>query len=142
MVISMEEVNIQRNSSSGSSAFASGRDGVSPVRLRPLTRAATIGDLPNYQSPLERRRSSFLTADSVEKQSMRSSLDDLLIPKPLGPGEPSTHQTSHVHSAPLILALLPALGGLMFENGAVVLTDLSLLILGGIFLNWCIRLPW
>ena len=54
----------------------------------------------------------------------------------------TNHEPSHWHSAPLALALFPALGGLFFHNGSVVVTDLTLLILAAVFLNWAVRLPW
>ena len=124
---------------SGSTAFASGRPALSPFRQRPLARAATLGDI---SSPSERRRSSFMTSDSVDRQSMRSSMNEILLPRPLAAGQNTQHEPSHLHSAPLFLALLPAVGGVLFNNGGHILTDLTLLILGAVFLNWSIRLPW
>lgn len=132
----VEDGNISRG---GSAAFTSGRPALSPLRQRPLARAATLGDM---SSPSDRRRSSFMTSDSVERQSMRSSMNDILLPRPLAPGQNTQHEPSHLHSAPLLLALLPALGGVLFNNGGHILTDLTLLILGAVFLNWSIRLPW
>ena len=52
------------------------------------------------------------------------------------------HEPSHWHSVPLALALLPALGGLFFEKGSTVITDITLLTLAAVFLNWSLRLPW
>lgn len=51
-------------------------------------------------------------------------------------------ETTGWHSAPLAFALLPALGGLLFQNGSAVVTDVMLLGLAGIFLNWSVRVPW
>jgi hypothetical protein len=45
-------------------------------------------------------------------------------------------------SAPLAFAILPALGGLLFQNGGAYVTDALLLVLGATFLNWCVRAPW
>jgi hypothetical protein len=42
----------------------------------------------------------------------------------------------------LAFALLPALGGMFFKNGSSVITDIMLLGLAAIFLNWSVRLPW
>jgi hypothetical protein len=113
----------------------------SHLRHRPLGRAATFADT---STPLSRRRSS-LFSDSVSeaRHSLRSSTDDLLLPKAHG----SEHLTvdngpSHLHSAPLALALLPAFGGLLFKNGSAHITDVTLLLLAAIFLNWSVRLPW
>lgn len=43
---------------------------------------------------------------------------------------------------PLGLALLPAVGGLLFKDGSAIVTDITLLALAAIFLNWSVRLPW
>ena len=51
-------------------------------------------------------------------------------------------EPSHWHSVPLALALLPAAAGLFFEKGSIVITDITLLGLAAIFLNWSLRLPW
>lgn len=54
----------------------------------------------------------------------------------------SSEAPSHWHSAPLVFAILPAVGGLLFQNGSAVVTDILLLGLGSMFLNWCVRSPW
>ena len=69
-------------------------------------------------------------------------MSELLLPRATASGQATQGEPSHLHSAPLVLALLPALGGVLFKNGSAVLTDVSLLVLAGIFLNWSIRLPW
>jgi len=51
-------------------------------------------------------------------------------------------ESSHWDSAPLVFALVPAVGGLFFKNGSAVLTDAILLIIAAIFLNWSVRVPW
>lgn len=43
---------------------------------------------------------------------------------------------------PLVLALLPAVGGLMFEGGSAFFTDIILLGLSGLFLRWSVTQPW
>lgn len=43
---------------------------------------------------------------------------------------------------PLALALLPAVGGLLFQNGSAIVTDITLLGLAVVFLNWAVRVPW
>jgi hypothetical protein len=50
--------------------------------------------------------------------------------------------TSIWQSAPLVFALLPAVGGMFFKNGSAVISDVLLLGLAAIFLNWSVRLPW
>lgn len=52
------------------------------------------------------------------------------------------YETSNWDSAPLAFALLPAIGGMLFKNGSSVMTDVMLLALAAIFLNWSVRLPW
>ena len=76
------------------------------------------------------------------RQSLRSSTDDLLLPRVKASGLETHNEPSHWHSIPLALALLPAVGGLLFTNGSQVVTDVTLLGLAAIFLNWSVRLPW
>ena len=115
----------------------SGRHSPSPHQRRPLPRGSAMADTSH---PLKHRRSSNFS-DST-RQSLKSSTDDLLLPRAKSPDLWTSHEPSHWHSIPLALALLPALGGLFFPNGSVIVTDLTLLILAAIFLNWAVRLPW
>lgn len=80
--------------------------------------------------------------DSVMTESLKSSTDDLLLPRVRSRGMEAHPEPSHWHSAPLGLALLPAFGGLFFTNGSAVITDITLLLLAAVFLNWSVRLPW
>lgn len=123
-----------------SMAKSTARQSDSPIRSRLLGRASTIADMSN---PLRHRRSSNFS-DSVEstRQSIKSSTDNLLLPRATSPELEANHEPSHWHSAPLALALLPAVGGLFFQNGSAVVTDLTLLGLAAVFLNWSVRLPW
>ena len=110
---------------------------MSPLRQRPLGRASTFADL---HSP--RRSSNFSDSLDDAKQSIRSSTDDLFLPRVETSGLGSHRESSHWHSIPLGLALLPAIGGLIFKDGSAVVTDLTLLGLAAVFLNWSIRIPW
>lgn len=119
------------------------RQSPSPSRLRhrPLARSATFAE---GSTPLNRRRSS-LFSDNVSdtRKSLRSSTDDLLLPRVNeGRAFNDVAEPSHWHSVPLGLALLPAVGGLLFKDGSAVVTDIILLGLAAIFLNWSVRLPW
>jgi hypothetical protein len=76
------------------------------------------------------------------RRSFASSTDSLLLPKPNKTGEGEKHESSHWDSAPLAFALLPAVGGMLFTNGSSVVTDVMLLGLAAIFLNWSVRSPW
>ena len=96
-----------------------------------------------------RRRSSNFSDYSLReaRRSFQSSTDDLLLPK-VDRGDASGGRDggeaggSPWHSAPLAFALLPALGGMLFTNGSSVITDVMLLGLAAIFLNWSVRIPW
>lgn len=107
----------------------------------PLRRAMTS------DGTLRRRRISSQTdpsrrSSNISDYSLRSfqtSTDDLLLPK-AGRGE--EEESSVWQSAPLGFALLPAAAGMVFTNGGAVVTDVTLLVLGGVFLNWSVRVPW
>jgi hypothetical protein len=117
----------------------------SQLRQRGLHRAATFADgsTPAFMPPSRRRSSVFSEGLSETGKSLLSSTDDLLLPR-YKSGSPlvTQHEPSHWHSVPLGLALLPAVGGLFFQNGSAVITDITLLALAAIFLNWTVRLPW
>ncbi|KAL8711785.1 MAG: hypothetical protein Q9225_007067 [Loekoesia sp. 1 TL-2023] len=117
-----------------------GRPCSSPLRQRPLGRASISADASH---PLRHRRSSTFS-ESIDdaKQSIKSSTDDLLLPRVRDTSLPGQLEPSHWHSTPLALALLPALGGVFFQNGSAIVTDITLLGLAAIFLNWSVRLPW
>ena len=120
-------------------AKSTARSSLSPLRHRTaagLQRAANIAE--TYPSLRHRRSSTF--SDSA--QSLKSSTDDLLLPRVKSTEETTDHEPSNWHSIPLALALLPAAGGLFFENGGALFTDLTLLGLAAVFLNWSVRLPW
>ena len=52
------------------------------------------------------------------------------------------HDVSFWYSLPLVFAIVPAIGGVAFKDGATVATDLALLCLAGVYLNWCLTSPW
>lgn len=125
--------------------------------FQPIRRAFTIDTNTRRNSPSKqfssadspspagfRRRSSTFSVDSLSeaRKNLQSSTDDLIWPKPDAAGQTRSHDSSAWHSAPLAFALLPALGGMIFQNGSSVVTDIMLLGLAAIFLNWSVRLPW
>jgi hypothetical protein len=106
-----------------------------------IRRSATVQEVP---TPGIRRRSSNFSDYSLKeaRKSFQSSTDDLLLPKPRETGQEPSHDSSAWDSAPLAFALLPAIGGMLFTNGSSIITDIMLLGLAAIFLNWSVRIPW
>ncbi|KAK4996308.1 hypothetical protein LTR66_004054 [Elasticomyces elasticus] len=93
------------------------------------------------------RRSSLLSSSSVEdaRNSIRSSADGLLLSARAGHRKSSVTsdmEDSHWHNTPLAFAALPAIAGLLFQNGSAFVTDALLLGLGVLFLYWTSFLPW
>jgi len=126
------------NGASGTTAKSTGTNSMSPLRQRHLGRASPFAaDLAN-----PRRSSNMSGSVDDARQSILSSTDDLLFPRVQNGGLERHQEPSHWHSAPLAMALLPALGGLLFQNGSAVVTDLTLLGLAAVLLNWSVRLPW
>lgn len=94
------------------------------------------------EGPDWRRNSTLSDSISEARHSIRSSTDDLFLPRVAKvEAEDAAAEESHWHSAPLVLALLPAIAGVFFHNGSVFVTDVTLLVLAAIFLNWSVRLP-
>ncbi|KAK4501818.1 hypothetical protein PRZ48_007627 [Zasmidium cellare] len=92
--------------------------------------------------PLLRRRSSLLSFSSIE-DATHAFTDDIINPRTGNRRHANGEdELTHWHSTPLAFAILPALGGLMFKNGSAFVTDVLLLGLAAIFMNWSIRLPW
>lgn len=77
-----------------------------------------------------------------EFDSMRSSTDHLLNPTWHDAENMAQEEPSHWHSLPLVFAILPAIGGVFFTDGSAVITDILLLGLVSLLLNWCVRMPW
>lgn len=111
----------------------------------PIPRASSLRRRPPRPtvegSSWQRRNSTLSDSLSEARNSIRSSTDDLFLPRVAKGEDPATDE-SHWHSAPLGLALLPAIAGVFFQNGSVFVTDVTLLVLAAIFLNWSVRLPW
>lgn len=91
-------------------------------------------------SPTENRTFTNLRRrSSVYSDYLETSADELL-----NPSKPSTEEEpkSPFVYIPLTLALLPAVAGVFFENGAAFFTDLILLSLAAVFLHWSVTQPW
>ncbi|GKZ17360.1 hypothetical protein AbraCBS73388_008283 [Aspergillus brasiliensis] len=112
------------------------------LRHRGAARSATFAEgTANLRD--QRRNSTLSDTVSEARNSIRSSTDDILFPRAAKRYDVNlTNEESHWHSAPLGLALLPAVAGIFFQNGSAVVTDVTLLILAAVFLNWSVRLPW
>lgn len=114
-----------------------------------VRRAATFGQPPTLRRPLSgndmpsptenRTFTNIRRRSSVYSDYLETSADELL-----NPSKPSTEEDpkSPFVYIPLILALLPAIAGVFFENGAPFFTDLILLSLAAVFLHWSVTQPW
>ncbi|KAI9784023.1 MAG: hypothetical protein M1816_001105 [Peltula sp. TS41687] len=126
---------------------STGGDGMSPItslneEARP--RSAHFPSRIGSMTPKDGRRGSMRSAYSVDESrgSIRSTADALLDPRPAGSDMHGHPETTNWHMAPLVFALLPAVAGMLFPNGSAVVTDVTLLALGAIFLNWSVKVPW
>lgn len=125
----------------GTVATGASRPSVTSPPMKPLLRASTSLEGPRQNPTLRPRRSSSFISD-FSNHSLRGSTDNLLLPNVRDQDKYYPEEPSHWQSAPLAFAILPALGGLFFQNGSLFVTDICLLILAAIFLNWSVRLPW
>ncbi|KAL2861113.1 uncharacterized protein BJX67DRAFT_367278 [Aspergillus lucknowensis] len=119
-----------------------------PNSPSPMSLRRRRGSPASASAPLQRaqRRNSALS-DSVSeaRNTIRSSTDELFFPRAAASRDDDAaadDEESHWHSAPLGLALLPAIAGVFFQNGSSFVTDVTLLALAAVFLNWSVRLPW
>jgi len=106
---------------------------------------SSFADLPpNRRSSTFSSRSSRTDSTSDRRPfSPRSSTEDLLSPRATGEEEEQHHETTTFwHSLPILFAIVPALGGIYSKDGSVFVTDLALLLLAGLYLNWCLVTPW
>lgn len=111
-----------------------------------MQRASTT-PLPSASSPAtphppERRSSGLSFMSEDRRHSVASTANDFILPSVGDHHESDADEPSHWHSTPLAFAFLPAIGGLFFSNGSAFVTDILLLGLAAIFLNWSVRLPW
>lgn len=129
-------------------ARTSGRD-LFPEPL--LRRAATVnfGSQPHpihAQSSstafggMKRRGSGFSDGFGDARRDIETSADELFNPTRTRRLE-SPDRTALSYT-PLALALLPALAGMFFQNGAAFFTDLILLAIAAVVLNWSVTQPW
>lgn len=112
-------------------------DETSQFRRRPPL--SQLGTEASFDSP--RRRSSNFSDYSLgeTRKSLRDSTDDILNPRGTNL---DNHDGSTKATLPLAFALLPALGGVLFQNGSAIITDVMLLGLAAIFLRYTVMQPW
>ncbi|GKT43832.1 uncharacterized protein ColSpa_04013 [Colletotrichum spaethianum] len=106
-----------------------------------MRRRPPFGHIPAETSFAEkglgRRRSSTLSDYSFTeaRDFLNPRLGEMTSPT-------SADDLSKWASIPLAFALLPAVGGLLFQNGSAVVTDVMLLGLSAVFLHWSVTHPW
>ncbi|KAH7038220.1 uncharacterized protein B0I36DRAFT_315812 [Microdochium trichocladiopsis] len=126
----------------------SGRDSFPEPSLR---RAATVNfgsqpHPPHAQSGatgfggMKRRGSGFSDSFGEARRDLENSADELFNPTRARRQE-NADRTALSYT-PLALALLPALAGMFFQNGAAFFTDLILLAIAAVVLNWSVTQPW
>jgi len=54
----------------------------------------------------------------------------------------ATDEPTYWISVPVVAAIVPAVVGLTYENGAAIATDLLILGMAAWFLHWCVSVPW
>ncbi|OJD22544.1 hypothetical protein ACJ73_06108 [Blastomyces percursus] len=144
----MPEPRISSSIQTSSQSVASSAGSAPHLRHRGLNHSATtsFAEPSSNQPPGPGRlprSSTFSDTVSEARNSIKSSTDDLFLPRVSSRARSLyDNNESNWQSVPLALALLPAVGGLLFQNGSAVATDITLLVLAAVFLNWSIRLPW
>ncbi|KAK3313417.1 hypothetical protein B0H66DRAFT_483255 [Apodospora peruviana] len=143
------------NSTSTSTDATSASTAAAPPGFRALRRSATVneGDQqsrrrswtpsqpPNLDSPFQetRRRRSSTFSDYNLGETRRNIEHEIINP---GITQQHDDEVFGWWSFPLALVMVPAIAGALFKNGSPVVTDIILLILGAIFLNWTVTWPW
>lgn len=116
----------------------------SPVNVR-LRRAETF----DAGGPTRRRSTAGLNSDDplsrpVRRGSTFSAFSQDVNPRtaPLERAGKEEEPNSNWSSLPLAFAVLPAIGGVVVQGGSAFVTDLLLLGLGAIFMQWSLTEPW
>jgi len=86
----------------------------------------------------QRRRSSTFSEYSFG-DATQNLQDDIINP---GDMDLRDQVRAAYSSLPLVFALLPAVAGIFFKDGSALVTDITLLGIAAIFLNWSVRQPW
>ncbi|UKZ77755.1 hypothetical protein TrVFT333_005481 [Trichoderma virens FT-333] len=113
-----------------------------------IRRSKTLDEPPMRSGSMSRHFSSDSSSEAPPRRSSNFSeyslneARDILNPRPHAHGELSHHESSPLASLSLAFALLPAIAGVLFQNGTSVVTDIMLLGLAAIFLHWSVTQPW
>ncbi|TFB06102.1 hypothetical protein CCMA1212_002030 [Trichoderma ghanense] len=115
-----------------------------------LRRARTVDEPSMRSASMSRHMSSDSSSEAAPPRRSSnfseyslSEARDILNPRPYPQGEQvSTYEASPLASLSLAFALLPAIAGVLFQNGTSVATDIMLLGLAAIFLHWSVTQPW
>ncbi|KAK3356967.1 hypothetical protein B0T25DRAFT_143082 [Lasiosphaeria hispida] len=134
-----------------SMGLSTGSDAPPASRPHPLRRAVTVDEaaygarwrpssdnLGSPKPPEDHRRRSSTFSDYSLAEARRGLQDDILNP---GGVDLQSHEKKWSW-LPLLFALLPPFGGILHKNGSAVITDLMLLGLAAVFLNWSVTQPW
>ncbi|KAI9713396.1 MAG: hypothetical protein M1828_001430 [Chrysothrix sp. TS-e1954] len=108
-------------------------------------RASVSKDVPAALGASLRRTNSILTDSSFDsrRQSIRSPTEDFLLPRASGPQEQLHQEPTLWHSLPVLaLAIIPSIGGVFFKKGSIIITDIALLVMAAVYLNWVLMTPW
>jgi hypothetical protein len=108
-----------------------------PAQLRPQPSSNQPSFDRSFDSASRRRGSTF--SEYSLNEARRNLQDDILNPSGV---DAENHAASNWALLPLAFALLPAVGGLFFKNGSLLITDVMLLFLAAVFLQWSITQPW
>ncbi|KAG5952303.1 hypothetical protein E4U53_001195 [Claviceps sorghi] len=109
-------------------------DGPPPVqRKSPASRSEASNEGLPHDAP---RRSSNYSEYNLDEAR------NLLNPRAHAGHAAAAPESSSLPSLSLAFALLPAIAGALFKDGHVVVTDMMLLGLSGVFLHWSVTQPW
>ncbi|KAM7220363.1 hypothetical protein V8F06_004329 [Rhypophila decipiens] len=99
------------------------------------------GNGNSFDSPSLRdsRRRSSTFSDFSLGEARKTFDQDIINP---GKEHQDEEEDSRWASLPLAFAIVPAIGGMMFKDGSAVITDVILLGIASIFLNWTLRSPF
>lgn len=118
------------------------------LRQRMLNRAAIFGESVQPSTPptaVSRRRSSLVSDLSDTRPSLWSSTDNLPrtgVKYDMDRQDAASDEPSRWIALPVVAAVVPAIIGLTVENGAVIATDVLILVLAGWFLHLSVKVPW